>query len=127
MSDVTNMHQQHAELVNMFISLNEAVKNNRSRQDVYRIIDAAIAFTRSHFSNEEQLMVKSGYPEIEAHKNMHKELIEEALQLKGKFDYVEEDRFIEWLNHWPLGRVRAHIQYADKQLEDYINQNDTKI
>jgi hemerythrin-like metal-binding protein len=127
MSDVTTMHQQHAELVNMFIRLNEAVKNNESRQDVYRIIDDAIAFTRSHFANEEQLMVKSGYPEIEAHKKMHEELIEEALQLKGKFDYVEEDQFIEWLNHWPLGRVRAHIQYADKQLEDHINQNSMKI
>ena len=127
MSDVTSMHQQHAELVNIFLSLNDAVKNNASRQVVYRIIDEAIAFTRRHFANEELLMVKSGYPEIEAHKKMHKELIEEALELKGKFDYVEEDRFVEWLNHWPLGRVRAHIQYADKQLEDYISRNSGQI
>ena len=122
MYDASAIHQQHAELVNMFIKLNEAVKNNKSRQEIYQIIEEVISFTCAHFTNEEQLMVKSGYPEIAAHKSMHKELIAEALSLKKKFDYVDDDMFMEWLNHWPFGRVMAHIQYADKQFEDHIQQ-----
>jgi hemerythrin len=122
----TAIHQQHVELVNKFIELNEAVRNNASRENVYRIIDEVIIFTSKHFADEEQLMVESEYPEIDAHMQMHRELIDEALKLKKKFDYVEEDMFMEWLNHWPFGRVVAHIQYADKQLEDYINQKSIK-
>jgi hemerythrin-like metal-binding protein len=110
----------------MFNRLNEAVKNNESREDIYRIIDDIIAFTRLHFATEERLMVRSGYPEIEAHRDKHKLLIDEALHLKGKLDYVGELMFTDWLNHWPFARVLAHIQYADQQVEDHIIRSDVK-
>jgi hemerythrin-like metal-binding protein len=120
MADVKEMEQQHAELVSIFNKLNAAVKNNESRQDIYRIIDDVIAYTHVHFSKEEELMVQTGFPEIEQHKKMHKELLDEAQHLKGKFDYVDDEQFMDWLNHWPFGRVLAHIQYADKQFENHI-------
>jgi hemerythrin len=126
MSDVTIIDEQHSELVKMFSKLNEAVKNNESRIVIYQIIDDVISFTRKHFADEEQLMFSSAYPEIEPHKTMHKELVDEALHLKGKFDYVDELAFRDWLNHWPLGRVLAHIKYADKHFEEYLAQKGIK-
>ena len=126
MSDVTVIDQQHQELVNMFNRLNDAVKNNESREDIYRIIDDVIAFTRLHFATEEQLMIQSGYTDIEWHKDKHKQLIQDALHLKGKLDYVGEQLFTEWFNHWPFANVLAHIQYADKQIEDHIIQSGVK-
>jgi hemerythrin-like metal-binding protein len=126
MSDVTVIDQQHQELVNMFNRLNDAVKNNESREDIYRIIDDVIAFTRLHFATEEQLMIQSGYTDIEWHKDKHKQLIQDALHLKGKLAYVGEEMFTDWLNHWPFARVLAHIQYADKQFEDQLLQTAMK-
>lgn len=122
MAGVIAIDEQHKKLVNIFNGMNEAVKNNEPREDIYQIIDDVIAFTRKHFSIEEQLMIYSGYPEIEAHREKHKELINDALQLKNKLDYVGEQRFMDWLNHWPFARVLAHIQFADQQVEDYIIQ-----
>ncbi len=126
MFDVSEIDLQHQELVNMLNRLNDAVKNNESREDIYRIIDDVIAFTRLHFATEEQLMIQSGYPEIEWHKDKHKQLIQEALRLKGKLEYVGEQLFTEWFNHWPFANVLAHIQYADKQIEDHITQSGVK-
>ncbi len=123
MAGVIEIDKQHKELVNMFNRLNEAVKNNESRENIYRIIDEVITFTRIHFATEEQLMVQSGYPEIEAHREKHKDLIKEALHLKDKLDYVGEQMFTDWFNHWPFARVLAHIQYADQQVEDHITQS----
>jgi len=120
MSAVADIEHQHSELVSMFSKLNEAVKNNESRKNIYQIIDDVISFTREHFADEEQLMRESAYPEIDSHKTMHRELIDEALHLKGKFDYVDELAFRDWLNHWPLGRVLAHIKYADQHFEEYL-------
>jgi hemerythrin len=122
MTDVAGIEKQHSELVNKFSKLNDAVKKNDSRENIYKIIDDVISFTRVHFADEEQLMAQSAYPEIESHKTMHKELIDEALHLKGKFDYVDELAFRDWLNHWPLGRVLAHIKYADTHFEEYLAQ-----
>lgn len=110
----------------MFKKLDEAVKKNELRNDIYQIIDEVIAFTRFHFETEEQLMIQSGYADVEWHKNKHMELIQDALKLKGKLAYVGEEMFTDWLNHWPFARVLAHIQYADKQFEDLMLQTDRK-
>ena len=123
---VTLIDQQHQELVSLLNRLNDAVKNNESREDIYRIIDDVIAFTRLHFATEEQLMIQSGYTEIEWHKDKHKELIQDALHLKGKLAYVGEEMFTDWFNHWPFARVLAQIQYADKQFEDQLLQSGMK-
>ncbi len=123
---VTLIDQQHQELVNLLNRLNNAVKNNKSREDIYRIIDDVIAFTRLHFATEEQLMIQSGYPDIEWHKDKHKQLMQDALHLKGKLAYVGEEMFTDWFNHWPFNRVLAHIQYADKQFEDHLLQSGMK-
>ena len=111
----------------MFNRLNDAVKNHESRNDIYRLIDEVISYTRLHFATEEQLMVQSGFPEIESHKRMHEELIKDTLHLKDKLDYVGEDMFSDWFNHWPFGRVLAHIQYGDKQIEDHIIRYDSEL
>ena len=126
MFNMSEIDQQHQELVSMLNRLNNAVKNNESREDIYRIIDDVIAFTRLHFATEEQLMIQSGYTDIEWHKDKHKELIQDALHLKGKLAYVGEEMFTDWFNHWPFARVLAHIQYADKQFEDQLLQSGMK-
>lgn len=120
MSDVLQIERQHQELVDMLNHLNDAVKIRASREDIYRIIDEVIAFTRLHFATEEQIMVRSGYPDIESHKNMHTQMVQDALHLKSKLDYVGDEMFTEWFNHWPFSRVLAHIQYADRQVEEHI-------
>jgi hemerythrin len=126
MLDLAVIDQQHQELVNMLNRLNNAVKNNESREDIYRIIDDVIAFTRLHFATEEQLMIQSEYADIELHRDKHKQLMQDALHLKGKLAYVGEEMFTDWFNHWPFTRVLAHIQYADKQFEDQLLQSGMK-
>lgn len=123
MTDAPEIEQQHQQLVSMLKNLNDAVKNHEPRSNIYRIIDDVIVFTRQHFATEERVMLQSGYPEINAHKDKHNQLIEEALHLKGKLDSVGDAMFTEWFNHWPFARVLAHIQYADKQIEEHIRQH----
>ena len=127
MVDVQEIDMQHLELLGKLEHLNEAVKNREPREHIYRIIDEVIAFTRQHFDVEEQLMVQSAYPEIEAHKKKHRELLQEALHLKEKLDYVGEEMFTDWFNHWPFGRVLAHIRYADGQMEEYAARKEAEM
>lgn len=122
MLDVSDIDQQHKELVSKFNRLHEAVQNRVPREEVYRLIDEIISHTRLHFAAEEQVMREAGYPMIEAHKAKHRELIQDTLRLRDKLNHVGEEMFTEWLDHWPFARVLAHIQYADHQLEDHIFQ-----
>ncbi|OIQ98517.1 bacteriohemerythrin [mine drainage metagenome] len=125
--DVPQIELQHEVLVSMCNKLNADVKTRKSRIAIYQQIDDVIAFTRLHFSTEELLMAQSGYPEIETHKDKHQELIHEALHLKDKLNQIGEDMFTDWFNHWPFARVLAHIQFADKQIEEHIVQKQLKL
>lgn len=120
MFDMAEIDRQHRELVNIYHRLNDALKNNGPRKDIYRILDEVISYTELHFSTEERLMANSGYPLIEEHRKNHQELMNDARRLKGRLEDVGENMFSEWLNHWSFGNVLAHIQYGDKQIEDYI-------
>ena len=126
MPDASVIDRQHQKLVRMFDELNDAVKSRVPREDIYWIIDDIIKFTRIHFAAEEGLMLQFGYPELKAHQDKHAELIKDALRLRAKLDYVGEEMFTDWLNHWPFSRVLAHIQYADKQVQDHITRSGVK-
>ncbi|MCG6933701.1 MAG: bacteriohemerythrin [Gallionella sp.] len=123
MSDVSEIDQQHQELVKMLNNLNDAVAKRESRESIYLIIDEVIGYTRFHFATEERLMVNSGYTDVEFHKDKHRQLMEDALHLKEKLADLGEEMFTDWFKHWPFTRVLAHIQYADQQFEDQLRRN----
>ena len=114
--------EQHQELVAMFNKLDDAVKNHQPRETVYGIIDDIISFSSLHFATEEQLMGMYGYPELEAHSRKHKQLIDDARHFREKLNHVGEQDFLEWFHHWPFANILAHIQYADNQPREHINQ-----
>ncbi len=120
MLDVSEIDRQHKELVDRFNLLHEAVQSRVARAEIYLLIDEIISYTRLHFAAEERVMLEAGYPMLEQHKKKHRELIDDTLRLREKLNLVGEDLFDDWLNHWPFGRVLAHIQYADHQIEDHI-------
>lgn len=119
--DMQEIERQHQQLIAMLHELNEAVRRWEPRATLYRKIDEVIAATRAHFEAEEQLMLMCAFPGLETHREMHRELLEDAQHLKGKLEYVGEAMFTDWFDHWPFSRVMAHIQYADRQLEEHIS------
>lgn len=120
--DMQEIEQQHERLITLLTALNAAVKRWEARRELYRMIDEVITCTREHFFTEEALMERCGFPGLEAHRAMHRQLVEDTLHFKGKLEYIGEEMFTEWFGHWPFSRVLAHIQYADKQLADYLAQ-----
>lgn len=120
MFDMAEIDQQHRELIGIYLRLNDALKNNEPQKKIFGIIDEAISYTELHFATEERLMAKSGYPLLEEHRKNHLELLNDARRLKDRLEDVGENMFSDWFNHWSFGNVLAHIQYGDKQIEDYI-------
>ena len=124
--DMQEIDRQHQQLIAKLNKLNDAVKRRDSRDSLHHLIDEVIEYTCFHFATEERLMVQSAFPDLEAHKAMHQQLVQDAISLKGKLAYVGEEMFTEWFDHWPFSRVLAHIEYADKQLEEHITQRAAK-
>jgi len=112
--------QQHQHLLNKLNELNNAVSAGEARATLYKMIDDVIEYTRFHFSTEEQFMMETCFDDLEWHKEKHRQLVDDAIRLKEKLDYIGEELFSDWFIHWPFGRVLAHIQYADRQFEAHL-------
>jgi len=83
------------------------------------VLDELIAYTRTHFAMEEQLMATHRYARALDHKTEHAKLVDEVLDFKSKYDAgtvtlsVSLLRFlVEWLTH--------HILESDKDLAQAI-------
>ncbi len=121
MLDTQEMIQQHRDLVALCHKLDEAVKHNAARPEMYHIMDELIRCTEQHFAAEEQLMAEAGYPELKEHQAKHKDLLERTRKFRKRLDLYGEQSFTEWFNHWPFPYILAHIQHADHQIADYVS------
>ena len=76
-------------------------------------------YTRTHFASEESLMATYNYPELEAHRQLHAELLgqvhdmEMRVELEGEMAALELSRFlVNWLTE--------HIQQTDKRFGAFV-------
>jgi hemerythrin len=63
--------KQHKQLVKALNDLVEANQSGRGEQEVMQTLEFLTAYTIKHFSDEEALQVKFGYPEYLNHKRIH--------------------------------------------------------
>jgi hemerythrin len=77
-------------------------------------------YTRIHFKIEENFLEKCKYPELEAHKEFHRELINK-LNKVGKESLRQHDpaEFFAFLKEWWIN----HIRDKDRAFLNYLAKN----
>lgn len=117
--EVDEIDEDHRKLVNIFNILNHAVTEGESAEYLAAVLEELINCTVWHFSHEERLMLKHGYPEMEAHKVEHQELINSARKLQQELlqankSVAEEE--IVFLERW----LTEHILTFDMRLGSFL-------
>lgn len=118
--EVDEIDEDHQRLVNMFNSLNHAIKDGESPEYLDAVLDELISCTIWHFSHEERLMLKYDYNDIDEHKRMHAELIKSARSLQHEFRLGNRhlaNEQIEFLERW----LTEHILTSDMRLGAYLS------
>jgi len=72
-------------------------------------------YVDTHFADEERLMESIGYPELEFHKGLHRQLVERVMFLKNSPDWEVLDFFQEWLFR--------HIMAQDHKIKVFMTSN----
>ena len=86
-----------------------------TRAAVAELID----YTATHFASEEALMAAASYPELEAHRQMHRHLLSQARDMAIRAEFGEQYATVElshFLYHWLID----HIQANDKKFGAFI-------
>lgn len=116
---------QHQELVRLIGVLSDAIKTNRSKEALEKLLSDLINYTVNHFSAEERLMRMHAYPENSAHTKEHEDLKKTVIDLQNKFKEGKSAVSLEtilFLNDW----LSHHILKTDKRLAAFLNTKGVK-
>lgn len=121
---VAAMDAQHKRLVAMVNRLYEAMRTGKGDAAVCPILQELVSYTLTHFAAEEALMRKVGYPQLNAHLELHKALTDKATELlktlkDGKM--VATVSVAAFLKDW----LTTHIQNEDRRYGLHIQAQQT--
>ena len=118
---VDEIDEDHRRLLDLFNILNHSVTTGDAPDYLAAVLEELINCTVWHFSHEERLMLKYGYPGVAEHKVEHRELVDSVRQLQQKIlqtGKLVEDKDLEFLERW----LTEHILATDMKLGSYLVQ-----
>jgi hemerythrin len=117
---VKQFDDQHIKLVDMINELYDAMKAGKGNETVGRILRELVSYTVTHFADEEQLLSRHDFFDLEAHKSEHDQLSRQVMDLQQKFEAGQAILTLNvmmFLKDW----LMKHIQGDDKKYGDYLN------
>jgi hemerythrin-like metal-binding protein len=113
---------QHFVLFEILNDLHAAMMRGEGQAVTGPLLAALLKHTRDHFSGEEAMMAAAGYPGLEAHKALHRELtgkVEEYIQRHERGERMGNAKFLAFLRDWLID----HIQTADRNYGPWLNEH----
>jgi len=112
---------QHKELVRITNEFYAGCQMNGILAKVYflKTIQGTVQYVKTHFTSEEEIMKKAGYPDYEAHKKEHDDFVIKVFEQIKKFDQEvspDPSEFVKYLMDWVLN----HIACSDLKYIPYI-------
>jgi hemerythrin len=100
---VAQVDEEHRHLFTLVRALNLA--------SVDQTVEELLEYVVTHFSHEQDMMEKSGYPAFEQHLKLHEEFAAQVADFLGDGVEWDEDRVQElrrFLNKWLIGHIMTH-------------------
>lgn len=118
---VDEIDEDHRKMIDIFNVLNQATQTKESQDYLRAVLEELINCTVWHFSHEERLMIKHKYPDYQAHRDEHRDLIASAKELQHEILHsgaaLAEDQ-IRFLERW----LTEHILTTDQKLGNWLNE-----
>jgi hemerythrin len=117
---IKEFDEQHKKLVDMINHLHDSMKQGKGSDALGPILKSLAAYTQTHFASEERLMKQHGYPDYEAHKKEHNQLVMQVVEVQkqmasGKAPLSQE--VMNFLRNWLIN----HIQGLDAKYGPFLN------
>jgi len=117
--------EQHFDL---FVQANRLIKlalDTEELEELEQQFDYTIEMIDRHFQDEEAVLRENGYPGLEQHKELHRQLLHKSLELRKEVysGNIPVGHLLEYLAH---DVVAKHILLADRQFFPFIEAKDMR-
>ena len=124
---VALIDEQHRGLLKLTNDLyNHCVGDPETERAYFKqVINDAVRYVKVHFSTEEQIMIKTGFPGYAEHKRQHEAFV---LKVVDQVKAYEETNVISLLNftHFLKDWILTHIAISDKLYFEYFKKIATR-
>jgi hemerythrin-like metal-binding protein len=103
----------------MVNTIHDGIRQGIGKDAAAKVLNELVEYTAFHFKTEEDYFDKYGYPETDAHKAIHADLVGKVLAFKEKFDkgYATVDfELLNFLKNW----LQNHICITDKKYGPFL-------
>jgi len=110
---------QHKKLVDILNRLHESMSKGKGNEVLESVIKDLITYTKTHFADEEKLMIENKYSQYDSHFIEHSNFIVKVEQVYNDFSAGKIGLSMElmyFLKNWLLN----HIMVVDKKFGDFM-------
>ncbi len=122
---ISTFDEQHKVLFKMVNDLHDAMQQKRTKEVIGDILRGLADYTVNHFAAEEKAFAQTQYTDEANHKVLHKKLVDQVVELIGKFQSGETlltQDVISFLQSWLVD----HIKGQDKRYAAHLMKNGIK-
>lgn len=117
----TTIGTQHKQLIGAINDLLEACSAGKGRQQIQTTSKFLSDYTKTHFSDEEQLQIKSKYPDYQNHKKYHDGFIKVVDDIVAQLDKEGPTiAMVAKINTTIAGWLLNHISKEDVKVAQHI-------
>lgn len=117
---VPSIDEQHCKMVSLLNQLHDGLMSGKEKFVLGRILQALIEYTRMHFAYEEEMLVRSGYPDGEAHQQEYAELLKQIRTIRQQCETDGPSAVsipvMSFLENWTMN----HILGADMRYREHL-------
>lgn len=119
---VTNIDEQHKELVSSFNYFIKACRDGEENSGLEKMFTFIDDFVVNHFREEEIIQEKSLYPDYKNHRLEHLAFIEKINQFKTDFNHEAKSEIVQIIaiNTILLDWLVKHISGSDRKLGQHL-------
>ncbi len=103
---IDNQHKRLLELINQtFVTM----KDGGNDETIGRVVNDLIDYAKTHFSHEETLMQTHGYPNLQEHRRIHQEFLQQVEEFRQRFQAGKRlmpGEIFNFLKKWLVGHIK---------------------
>jgi len=117
---VQSIDDQHRKMVSLLSQLHDGIMSGKGKIALGGILQALIEYTTMHFAHEEDLLLRSDYPDRVAHQKEHADLLRQILGIRRQYETVGPSAVtipvMSFLENWTMN----HITGADMRHREHL-------
>jgi len=127
---VPELDEQHKYLVEIINLMQSMIDHEVSRQDLEKVFNSLEQYARVHFAEEEEVLRKANYPDLERHIGHHRDFITRLEKIKAqeiKDPYVAFTSLLMFTREWFIYHLMREDMLYIHHLTQVKEEQETRI